>query len=84
MAITYLQTFLASLAASVVLTRFALEYAPFSTYLGNFFAVYSISFSSLAVYDVILWPKVFSPLRSLPQVEVIAPRLLYWKKQSLK
>jgi hypothetical protein len=70
MAITHLQAFLASLAASAVLTRFALEYAPFSTYLKNFFAIYSIIFSSLTVYNVILWPKVFSPLRNLPHAKV--------------
>ena len=42
------------------------------SYALTFSAILSIHFFSLALYKIILWPKLLSPLRGLPEPEVSA------------
>lgn len=64
------QIALTSIAGSVGLIQFAPQYSPSRSYIGTFFVLISIISILGAFWRVVLWPKLFSPLRHLPQPSV--------------
>lgn len=59
-----------STAGSAGLRQFAPQYSLSRSYLATFFILFAILSVLGAFWKVILWPKLFSPLRHLPQPPV--------------
>jgi hypothetical protein len=66
--------FMNSLAGSVVFNRSLPQYAPFQSYVANFFALLALQYVAYFIWNVILWPKLFTPLRGLPGPKVCLNR----------
>jgi hypothetical protein len=62
--------FLSSSAGSVLLTRVATSYAPTTSYVGNFLILLFGQLFVFLTWKVVIWPKLLSPLRNLPQPRV--------------
>lgn len=63
--------FLSSTAASVLLTRVASSYAPSISFVGNFLILMFVQLFVFLAWKVVIWPKLMSPLRALPQPRVV-------------
>jgi prolipoprotein diacylglyceryltransferase len=60
-------------ASAYALTRYSPSYKDQST-LAFFLAIYGVLTFARLVYSVVLWPKLFSPLRHLPRAPVRGSR----------
>jgi len=67
-----------AVAESFVVLRVAPQYAMGGVWVWNFIAVFFLYLFGIAVYSIILYPKLFSPLRTLPgpKVGIFLPILL--------
>jgi hypothetical protein len=62
--------FVSSITAAVALVQLFPQYSVRGSYALTFAPIFLLQFLGLATWSVILWPKLFSPLRHLPQAPV--------------
>lgn len=72
------QILLGSIVGTLGLVQFAPNYSILNSYLGTFSVLFVILFIAGILWRVILWPKLFSPIRHLPSppVGVVIPHSL--------
>ena len=70
---TFAPILLGSIATSILVTRFTYDFAPLNLYLTVVAIAISFQCIVYGFWMVVLWPKLFSPLRQLPTPEVFLP-----------
>jgi hypothetical protein len=67
---TFRKLLLSAVVGSAAFTRLVPQHAPFESYGANFAVLFFVQALGWFTWSVILWPKLFTPLRRLPQPEV--------------
>lgn len=63
-------TVLGSIAGSFVLVRLTPQYTPGASYIGTFWVLLLLQVLAAVIWQAVLWPRFFSPLRHLPTPDV--------------
>ena len=63
-------TVLRSIAGSFVLVRLTPIYTFGASYIGTFFVLLLLQIIAVVLWQAVLWPRLFSPLRHLPAPKV--------------
>jgi hypothetical protein len=59
-----------SVSGTILWNRFLPQYAPFHSLVANFSFLFAFQYFLYTIWSVILWPKLFTPLRNLPSPKV--------------
>lgn len=61
---------LSSVTAATLLVQFAPKYSILHSYIGTFLVLFAAQLLALATWTVVIYPKLFSPLRHMPEPKV--------------
>ena len=62
-----------SVAGSLLLVRLTPQYTPGASYIATFCLLLLLQILGFVIWQAVLWPRFFSPLRHLPEPKVLPP-----------